>query len=220
MSTTSRLQRLFADRFARYDRIDDPVAGLVDPRGFEQLSPVWPALWPRIERVEEVAAGERTAEGYVLYRDDHSDAGVPIGVLWDDASRRARVYYNKSHFGLAEPRRVVTPPEETLALPPHLERYLAAIRSGIPARIAAVVDPAAVIHSMNGTVTGAEFVAGLAALDGGIPIQYCSVTTQGATHACEFISWRPTPHAGLGIYSFDPDGRVIRARLYEGPVPR
>ncbi len=201
--------------------IDDPTAGWCTATAFEAESPVWPARgWASIELVAVTESAERDIWEYTFHRGDGEPAEVPVAFVWDkaDAELRARVYFNKAHFGLNDPRRPVLAPEN-FEWPDELKRYFTAVTTGDRELLKAVVHPAAEFHSPIGVVGRDVFVTALSGGDGGVPLEFNTVTGAGGAYVVEFTSWRRPPHAGLGVYSFR-DGMVAGARVYEGPVYR
>ncbi|WP_062461032.1 nuclear transport factor 2 family protein [Demequina soli] len=201
--------------------IDDPTVGWCDAGAFEAESLVWPARsWASVERVSATESAERDVWEYAFRRDVGEPADVPVAFVWDktDADPRARVYYNKAHFGLTDPRRPVLARTD-FAWPDELERYFKAVTRGDRALLEAVVHPDAEFHSPIGTVGRDVFVAAFSGSEGGVPLEFNTVTRAGDGYAVEFTSWRRPPHAGLGVYSFR-EGMIVGARVYEGPVYR
>lgn len=208
------------------DWLDDPTAGFVDAAAFEAGSLVWPdRRWARVKETMQLVTDRRVVQEFIYTRAEVEPLEVPVAFVWDKTNedRRARVYYNKAHFGFSEPPRPLIAPEHR-PLSAALERYVSAIRAGDRGRLQQIVRPDAQIISPIGPVSAARFVEALTAepQDGavrGVPLQICTVTTVDEVHATEFVSWRRPPHGGLGIYTFD-DGLLTGIRVYEGPVRR
>ncbi len=209
------------ERIRMQDRIDDPTVGWCDAGAFEAESLVWPErTWAAIERISATESAERDVWEYAFRRDDGQPGEVPVAFVWDKtgAEPRARVYYNKAHFGLADPRRPVLARTD-FEWPDELERYFRAVTRGDRALLEAVVHPDAEFHSPLGIVGRDVFVAAFSGGNGGVPLEFNTVTRAGDEYAVEFTSWRRPPHAGLGVYSFR-EGMIVGARVYEGPVYR
>lgn len=214
-------------RLRRQDWIDEPFTGFTGFEAFAAGSPVWPdERWARIEDRGSFTDGRRDVRLFTFVRDEGTPAAVPVGFVFDltNEDNRVRVYYNKEHFGSREPRRPLVAPESA-PLPPALEAYLHAIRSGDRSLLSAVVDPSALFHSPRGTISGAAFIDAFSdttpSVTAGVPLEICTVTADetGASFAVEFISWRRPPHGGLSVYTFD-DGRLGAMDIFEGPVRR
>lgn len=225
-SDLAALRAEIAERLQAQSWLDDPMAGFVDVDGFQSGSPVWPdERWVGIEDRGRFSNDRRDVWLFDFVREGVEPLRVPVGFVWDMSGddARARVYYNKAHFGSAEPRRPVVAPEGG-RLPAALARYVAAMRSGDGERIAAVVDPEAEFMSPIGPITGAQFIQAFSQPPApgeapGVPLQVCTVTSSGGRYAVEFISWRRPPHGGLGVYEFT-GGKLTSIGVFEGPVRR
>lgn len=201
--------------------IDDPTVGWCRPDEFERQSLVWPLHgWESVEPRNSFASADRDIGEYVFRRAAGDPAEVPVAVVWDKSQEdaRARVYYNKSHFGLTEPRRPLVAPA-LLEWPSDLKRYFDAVTSGDRAKLESVVHPDAIFHSPVGEVGRDVFVAAFSGPQGGVPLQFNTITGTEGEYAVEFTSWRRPPHGGLGVYTFR-DGMIVGARVYEGPSYR
>lgn len=201
--------------------IDDPTVGWCDAGRFEAESLVSPErTWVAIERIAATESADRDVWEYVFRRADDQPVDVPVAFVWDktDVEPRARVYCNKAHFGLTDPRRPVLARTD-VEWPDELERYFRAVTRGDRALLEAVVHPDAEFHSPVGIVGRDVFVAAFSGGNGGVPLEFNTVTRAGDEYAVEFTSWRRPPHAGLSVYSFR-EGMIVGARVYEGPVYR
>ncbi|WP_062382934.1 nuclear transport factor 2 family protein [Demequina iriomotensis] len=210
-----------AARLRTQSRIDDPTVGWCDPGAFEAGSLVWPDRgWGSIERIGVMETDERDVWEYTFRRSDGEPGEVPVAFVWDKSGPEllTRVYYNKAHFGLTDPRRPVLAPTE-FEWPDELHRYFTAVTRGDRALLEAVVHPEAEFHSPIGVVGRDVFVAAFSGDKGGVPLEFTTVTGAAGEYLVEFTSWRRPPHAGLGAYTFR-DGMIVGARVYEGPVYR
>lgn len=214
------IQRLEAQEW-----IDEPFAGFTDSAGYRTSSPAWPGDdWVDVRRTDIIATEKRDVWLYTFTRVGSEPAAVPVGVVFDKTAEdpRARVYYNKIHFASSEPRRPLVAPEDAL-VPDEVARYIAAMRSGNREQLSSVVDAGAEFQSPFGPITGAGFIDNFSRPGPGgtvgVPLQVCTVSTDGHRHAVEFISWRKPPHGGLGFYEFT-DGKLASMKLFEGPVKR
>ncbi|GAA1467155.1 hypothetical protein GCM10017607_26230 [Microbacterium thalassium] len=211
-------------RISAQTRIDDPTAGWSDPETFQAESLVWPERgWERIERTGTIESPERDVWEYVYHRPGSAPAEVPVAFVWDKTAPepQGRVYYNKAHLGLTEPRRPLVAPTP-FQWPEELRRYYEAITSGERALLEAAIDERAVFQSPVGPVPAGVFIDAFASTPerkGGVPLQFNTVTAAGHDYAVEFTSWRRPPHGGLGVYGFR-QGKLVSARAYEGPVYR
>jgi hypothetical protein len=214
------IQRLVAQA-----SIDEPFAGFTDCEGYRTVSPAWPGDdWAEIHRTGVLVSERRDVWLYTFTRAGTEPTVVPVGVVFDKTGEdlRARVYYNKTHFGSSEPRRPVIVPEDEL-VPDEVARYISAMRSGNREQLLSVVDAGAGFQSPFGPITGTQFIDNFSRPGPGgavgVPLQVCTVATDGHRHAVEFISWRKPPHGGLGFYEFT-DGKLAKMKLFEGPVKR
>lgn len=221
MSDRAVREELIA-RLGAQTRIDDPFVGFTDAEGIRG-SVVWPdERWTAIREDRRITNERREVVEYVYTRDEGEPADVPVAIVYDRAGEDAyaRVYFNKTHFGSAEPRRPLVAPEP-FEEPADLAAYERAIRSGDPAALDAVIADDAIIGSPNGPISKADFIGVFGTRPGeqprGVPLQYANLTAGGTTYACEFTSWRRPPHGGLAVYEFQ-DGRLVELRVYEGPV--
>ncbi|MBO4252319.1 nuclear transport factor 2 family protein [Streptomyces griseorubiginosus] len=207
--------------------IDDPTAGFVDADTFEAESLIWPdERWSSVVSTHRFSSEKRDVWEYVYTRETSEPLQVPVAVVWDKTNEdlRARVYYDKGHFGLTEPRRPIVGPENE-PLPEELEAYHIAVSTGDRAAMEKVFHPDATFMSPIGPVSAQQAIAAFSSPEfggpngPGVPLQLCTVTPDGTSYAAEIISWRRPPHAALGIYTFR-EGRLVDARVYEGPVRR
>lgn len=209
-------------RLTAQERIDDPFVGFTDAAGI-RASEIWPdERWLEVRLVRRITGPRREVTEYVFRRATGEPAEVPAAIVWDGpgADARARIYFNKTHFGSTEPRRPIIAPEP-IEEPDDLAAYERAVRGGDRAGLEAIIADDAVIGSPHGDIDKSRFIDIFATREGeeprGVPLQYCTLTSDGSVHACEFVSWRRPPHGGLAVYAFDR-GRLQQLRVYEGPV--
>ncbi|MEW2015077.1 dienelactone hydrolase family protein [Rhodococcus sp. NPDC076796] len=210
---------------SQQDWVDDPIAGFATPDTVRSSSPVWPdSRWATVELTMHVRNDRREVREYLLRRADPAPVEVPIAVVVDrdGSDRRARIYFDKSLFGSDQPRRPILAPG-TDDLPPDLAEYHRALVSGDRESLEKIIASDARIQSPYGVIDRGRFVDEFATAPGGpergAPVEYCTVTAESGTYACEFIGWRRPPHCGVAVYRF-VDGRLQAMRVYEGPVYR
>ncbi|KZF12553.1 MAG: dienelactone hydrolase family protein [Rhodococcus sp. (in: high G+C Gram-positive bacteria)] len=213
------------DTLSQQNWVDDPMAGFVAPDALRASSPVWPdSRWASVELTMHIRNDQREVREYLLRRMEPAPVEVPIAVVFDlgGDDRRARIYFDKSLFGSKQPRRPILAPSEN-DLPPDLAEYHRALVSGDRESLENIIAPDARMQSPYGEIDRDRFVAEFATPPGGptrgAPIQYCTVTSESGTYACEFIGWRRPPHCGVAVYRFE-DGKMQAMRVFEGPVFR
>jgi hypothetical protein len=183
------IQRLVAQA-----SIDEPFAGFTDCEGYRTVSPAWPGDdWAEIHRTGVLVSERRDVWLYTFTRAGTEPTVVPVGVVEDEL------------------------------VPVEVARYISAMRSGNREQLLSVVDAGAGFQSPFGPITGTQFIDNFSRPGPGgavgVPLQVCTVATDGHRHAVEFISWRKPPHGGLGFYEFT-DGKLAKMKLFEGPVKR
>ncbi len=214
-------------------RINDPVVGFSDVAGFKSGSPAWPGLptWAQLQEVREIVGAIRTVSEYILIPHDDEAPPLRFAVVWDDsqgARRHARVYYDSRAFGYSVPRPPVVAPDRYIARPHFMGRFEEAMVTGDPDVFAAALAADAIVHESTAALDGAKFASIIGnpstpddnrdGRSAGVPLQFCTVTTDGAVAAAEHVVWRRPPHAGLGVYTQGPDGRINEFRVYETPA--
>jgi limonene-1,2-epoxide hydrolase len=184
----------------------------------------------RIERVAATCVGHRAVVELLAHlADGGRESAWPVAVVAEAPDDRSVVFRTYCSQVPVDHRRHVRPPILPAAdVRPGdvVGRHLAALRAGDTDAVVGTFAP-------NGYVrepVAARLHRGAPALrayfdrcfgaGGGIDLQGCAVTDDGARCALEYncLSWGSAPvapQAGLGVYERGPDGLLAAARFYD-----
>jgi limonene-1,2-epoxide hydrolase len=212
----------------------DPRAGEVRGhrrlRQFVHRNQVW--LAERHARIEKVAAtcvdGRAVVELLAHLTDGGRETAWPVAVVAESPDDRSVVFRTYCSQLPVDRRRHVRPP----ILPPAeaqpadvVGRYLTAFQAGDADAVVGtftaggyVREPVEALLHRGDTELRAYFDRCFRV--GGVGVQPCAVTDDGARCAVEYncVSWGARavpPQAGLGVYERGPDGLLAAARLYD-----
>lgn len=220
--------------------VSDVLSGLVIPQTFF----FWAAARhmylndrkARIEPVRTTRRGSRAVVEVVQHMVvDGRAVALPVAMVGEEAGDtlvRLRVYHSTWPLrGKHTPRDPLLPPDPELRATDVMGRYQDALRDGDVERILACLEPDAVVREP----AGGEFVytdhdghrrfyRGILAR-GGILLDHCSVTDEGAACAIEYnvVRWGdvelPVPHPGVAVYERSPRGLIRAVRIYDDVEP-
>jgi len=224
--------------------IHDPRAGEI--RGHKQLreflshNKSWLGqLHARTERVASTVAGGRAVVellAHLVY--DGQEMAWPLAVVAESPDDWSVVFRTYCSQWPVDGRRHVRPP---ILKPGHAHvgdvvgRYQAALDAG---DTEAIVDtfapegyyrePIGPHYPHRGSAELRSFFTRSFSAGGGIGLQHCAVTDDGARCALEYncVRWGShdlPPQAGIGVYERGPDGLLAAARVYddvEAPIGR
>jgi ketosteroid isomerase-like protein len=216
--------------------VHDPRAGEV--RGHRQLrrfvnqNRSW--LSGRDARIETVAAtcagGRAVVEVLAHLAGDGPEVAWPIAVVAESPDDRSVVFRTYCSQWPVDGRRHLRPP--ILASGPAgtgdvVGRYQAALSRGDTDAIVGTFSPEGYYresigphNTHRGTAELRSFFAGCFGAGGGIGLEQCAVTDDGARCALEFncLRWGShdlPPQAGLAVYERGPGGLLAAARVYD-----
>jgi limonene-1,2-epoxide hydrolase len=213
----------------------DPRAGEV--RGHRQLrqfvhrNQVW--LAERRARIERVAAtcvdGRAVVELLAHLTEDGRETTWPVAVVAESPDDRSVVFRTYCSQLPVDHRSHIRPPilPSTDAQPGDVVgRYLAALRAGDADAVVGTFGPEGYVrepveaHLHRGADELRAYFDRCFSGGGGIGLQHCAITDDGARCVLEYncVNWGPhpvPPQAGLGVYERGPDGLLAAARLYD-----
>jgi limonene-1,2-epoxide hydrolase len=213
----------------------DPHAGEV--RGHRQLrqfvhrNQVW--LAQRRARIERVAAtcvdGRAVVELLAHLTEDGRETTWPVAVVAESPDDRSVVFRTYCSQLPVDHRSHIRPPilPSTDAQPGDVVgRYLAALRAGDADAVVGTFGPEGYVrepveaHQHRGADELRAYFDRCFSGGGGIGLQHCAITDDGARCVLEYncVNWGPhpvPPQAGLGVYERGPDGLLAAARLYD-----
>jgi hypothetical protein len=223
-------------------RIDDPQSGRIVGESSFDAYREWSADWLRAResRPREVAttvAEDRVVgEFEVELRQDARSFALPVAIVVErdlEAGQLwVRIYH--SQWPLLG-HHLVRPP--LLSRDPNVREsdivgeYQAALAAGDTDRITATSEqdgcfrePAGAEFRVCGTDVLHEFFGHFFSVGGGITLEHCTVTEDGARTALEFnaVKWGSTempPQAGVAVYERGATGRLREARIYDDVDP-
>jgi hypothetical protein len=224
---------------ARQPVLDDPRVGRLEGARELYAFVIGTAEWLRerdavVENVALTRTLTRTVEEVVLNlpADDSGRVELPVAIVTDRNPDRTlkviRVYH--STWLLTGEHRVRSP---LLPADPNLHAegtpgvYQRALAEGDLAGIVATFEPegyarepsgAAYLH--RGTEALYELYGHMFANSGGIPLEHCTLTDDGARCAIEYncVRWGDTeipPQAGVAVYERGGSGLLAAARIYD-----
>ena len=228
--------------FAGEPRVNDPRVGYVEGarrlRAFASGTADW--LRERDAVVENVALtrnGSRTVEEVVLHllSDRGERTELPVAIVIDRNPDRTiktiRVYHSMWPLtGEHAVRPPLLPPDPDIHPEGALGDYQRALAEGDLEGIVATFEPDGYAREPSG---GAYLHRGAAALrelyahlfaSGGIPLEHCSLTDDGARCAIEYYCARwgeidIPPQAGVAVYERGSSGLLAAARIYDDVEP-
>ena len=176
------------------------------------------------------------AECLLHPRQDGGETALPLAVVGERAAggglAAIRVYHSLWPLhGVHAVRPPLLPARDDLALPEVVTRYQAALAAGNLETILRQFEPDGYAREPSGgryVYRGAaelrRFYAMLFANGGGIPLEHCSATDDGARCAVEYnvTHWGRTalpPQAGVAVYERGESGLLRAARIYDDVDP-
>lgn len=229
---THVLETVWPGEVVIYDPRAGEVRGHKRVRRFISDNVSWlAALHARTETVASTVVGDR-AVVELLARMDHEGGQQPWPVAIvaespDDRSVMFRTYC--SQWPLDEQRHIRPPILKPGDIHPGdvVGRYQAALAAGDTEAVVITFAPDGCfrgsfgpLHVYRGTAELRSFYDSCFSAGGGIGLEHCAVTDNGACCALEynFVRWGSydlPPQAGLGVFERGPDGLLAAVRVYE-----
>jgi hypothetical protein len=194
-----------------------------------------------IEPVATVADGVRMVVEVVLHRDTANGwwappvAAVADLVVGGDPARRVswiRVYHSLwPLIGAHLVRPPLLEPDPSIVLTGAVADYQRALAAGDLEDVLAAYEPTATVREPSGgpyVYMGTDEIRRIYTLQfangGGIPLQHCTATDDGAACAIEYSvdRWGSAsipPQAGVAVYVRGTSGRLAAARIYDDVAP-
>jgi hypothetical protein len=224
--------------FAARPLIDDPRHGRVEGedafRAYVASMREWLAQQRGIEPVALTSTEERTVEEVsVKLPSEHPELPVAIAtdLVADGRIDAIRVYHSfwplTGGHEIRSPLLYEGPAIELEGAPADYQGGLAA---GDADAVVASFEPDGTVREPSGgpyTYRGQAHHAiydAMFANEGGIPLQFCTVTDDGTRCAIEYnaVRWGKDeipPQAGIAVYERGPSGRLVAARIYDDVTP-
>ena len=220
--------------------IYDPHAGEVrghrHVRQFVSRNLSWLAsLHARAEVVASTVVGGRAVVELLAHIDHEGrELAWPVAVVAESPDERSVVFRTYcSQWPLDEQRPVRPPilPAGTAHPGGVVGRYQAGLAAGDTEAVVATFaadgyfrGPFGPRHAHHGTAELRSFFARCFGAGGGISLEHCAVTDDGARCALEYncVRWGGRdlpPQAGLGVYERGPDGLLAAVRVYDDVQP-
>ena len=224
--------------------IHDPRAGEI--RGHKQLrefvrrNKSWLGqMHARTERVASTVAGGRAVVELLAHLvHDGQEMAWPLAVVAESPDDWSVVFRTYCSQWPVDGRRHVRPPilkPGPAQVGDVVGRYQAALGAGDTEAIVGTFAPEGYYHepigphyAHRGSAELRSFFTRSFSAGGGIGLQHCAVTDDGARCALEYncVRWGRhdlPPQAGIGVYERGPDGLLAAARVYddvEAPIGR
>jgi hypothetical protein len=226
--------------FSGEPRLNEPSKGQVQgERAFEHFIGNY-RQWmqsrnPRAERLDSIAAKNRTVEEYILHLHYKGESfNLPVALIADlegDKFKQIRIYH--SMWPLLQQhivRAPILPFSETLQLPPLIEEYMKCLSSGDSETIITLFEKGAYVREPSGDSFKHEGQNALhkfyktVLAEGGIPLEHCTCTHDGTKCAVEYniSKWGKSdlpPQAGIAIYEQGSRGSLAAVRIYDDVKP-
>jgi hypothetical protein len=224
--------------FAARPLIDDPRHGRVEGedafRAYVASMREWLAQQRGIEPVALTSTEERTVEEVsVKLPSEHPELPVAIAtdLVADGRIDAIRVYHSLWPLtGGHEIRSPLLYEDPAIELEGAPADYQGGLAAGDADAVVASFEPDGTVREPSGgpyTYRGQAHHAiydAMFANEGGIPLQFCTVTDDGTRCAIEYnaVRWGKDeipPQAGIAVYERGPSGRLVAARIYDDVTP-
>jgi hypothetical protein len=190
----------------------------------------------RLEPVRTTRRGSRAVVEVVLHLTiDGRAVPLPVAIVGEEAGDklvRVRSYHSTFPlWGRHAPRDPLLPPDEELRPADVVGRYMTALRAGDVDAILACLEPDAVVREPAGgefvysdTEGHRRFYAGILSR-GGVVLDHCTMTDEGAACAIEYnvVRWGdvalPMPNPGIAVYERSAGGKLKAVRIYDDVEP-
>jgi limonene-1,2-epoxide hydrolase len=226
------LETVWPGRVVVYDPRAGEVRGHRELRRFVQRNQAW--LAERHARIETVAAtgsgGRAVVELLAYLADDGRELAWPVAVVAESPDDRSVVFRTYCSQWPVDGRRHLRPPILDAAPADSgdvIGDYRAALEAGDTEAIVRTFAPDGYFREPIGphyTHRGADelraFFTRCFSAGGGIGLQRCAVTDDGARYALEYncVRWGShdlPPQAGLAVFERGPDGLLAAVRVYD-----
>ena len=224
--------------FSAQPLIDDPRHGRIEGeqafRAYVVAMRGWLAQQRGIEPVALTSTDERTVEEVAVgLTGEHPE--LPVAIATDLAADgridAIRVYHSLWPLtGGHEIRPPLLDEDPAIELGGSPADYQRGLADGDADAVVASFEPDGMVREPSGgpyTYRGAAHHAiydVMFANEGGIPLQFCTVTDDGSRCAIEYnaVRWgkdQIPPQAGMAVYERGPSGRLAAARIYDDVTP-